>query len=98
MVITEFFIIDTIIRDNPKLSDKELMDLMKERSDINIKETAKGLSNVAEILAYSVATTLIDIGVATPQLLSQLRKAPLMTLVALPGAIIEGGKQDSFSR
>jgi len=85
-----------LIRENPGVSDAELRRYIDSR--LNIKSRGKKflqtMEILGEIIAYKAATTLIDLGIATPILLKQIAKNPLTTLALLPPAVWQGLKSD----
>ena len=87
--------VSSIIRQNQNLTEAQIQKQIRaEMTKNSIDKALLGLSNMANILFIKGATTLIDLGVATPVLLKSLRKEPLKTISALPGAVIDGVKQD----
>jgi len=85
----------TFIRNNPGLPDRVIIDSMKANGIIKNREDAvKTIFHLGQYIAATFITSLIDLGLATPSLISAFKKAPLTSLLSLPPALIEGLKQD----
>lgn len=50
--------------------------------------------NFDKYITNRAIVTAVDLGIATPKIINQLRSAPLATIIALPPAIFDGFKQD----
>lgn len=80
---------------NPNLTDYQLKQKVSQQmTGRSLLDALTTVSIYGNIIIAHTANYLIGIGLGTPELLKQIKNAPLATLVALPPAIVEGVKQD----